>query len=83
MVGAEAIVNQHIFKVIPQSNLPSWFVHGRLLALLPHFADIGAGKATTMGHIKRHHLDELFQLPIIARMRELDSVRAPRPVRLR
>ncbi len=53
----EAIVNQHIFKVIPGEGVPPWLIHGYLLTLLPSFQRIAADKATTMGHIQRHHLD--------------------------
>lgn len=65
----EGIVNQHIFKVIP-TDLPLWVVNGALLAKLAEFRGIAANKATTMGHIQRHHLDELVVVPsaeVIAR----------------
>ena len=53
----KALINQHIFKVIPK-DYPKWFVYYQLLSILPHFQNIAAGKAVTMGHIKRSHLDE-------------------------
>ena len=52
----EAIVNQHIFKVLP-SGLPAWFVFDRLEASLPELKSHAADKVTTMGHIQRGHLD--------------------------
>lgn len=59
----EAIVNQHIFKVIP-ADLPSWLVHDRLAAVMPTFQAIAKDKATTMGHIQRGHLHSTFvELP--------------------
>ncbi|MGP8064508.1 MAG: restriction endonuclease subunit S [Acidimicrobiales bacterium] len=73
----EAIINQHIFKVVPQDGVPAWFLHGRLLELLPFFQGIAAGKATTMGHIQRHHLDEMVSLPLASTMSELDRVCGP------
>lgn len=51
----EAVINQHIFKVIP-SNLPAWLVFDRLDAIMPVFRGLAADKATTMGHIQRGHL---------------------------
>ena len=59
----EAIVNQHIFKVIPRAGIPTWFVHGNLLRLLPRYQGIAAGKATTMGHIQRRDLDVDVAVP--------------------
>lgn len=52
----DAIINQHIFKVIPK-ELPAWLVHNRLNSVIDSFRAIAADKATTMGHIKRGHLD--------------------------
>jgi type I restriction enzyme S subunit len=51
----EALINQHIFKVVCEAY-PQWFVHQQLDTALPFFQEIAAGKATTMGHIKREHL---------------------------
>lgn len=59
---AEGIVNQHIFKVIPTA-VPLWVVNGALRAKLAEFKGIAADKATTMGHIQRHHLDEPVLVP--------------------
>jgi type I restriction enzyme S subunit len=55
----EAIINQHIFKVICE-EYPQWFVHQALREAMPFFKDTAADKATTMGHIKREHLSEAF-----------------------
>jgi type I restriction enzyme S subunit len=51
----EALINQHIFKVVSEA-FPQWFVHQQLLETLPYFQGVAADKATTMGHIKREHL---------------------------
>ncbi|PPF28569.1 hypothetical protein C5D07_04015 [Rathayibacter tritici] len=59
----DAIINQHIFKVLPKDENPRWLVHQALLAALPSLKAIAADKATTMGHIKREHLDTLVQVP--------------------
>lgn len=56
-VGGLGALNQHLFKVT-SALLPRWFIHGWLLHHLPTFQTIAADKATTMGHIQRHHLTE-------------------------
>ncbi len=53
----EAIINQHIFKVLPREGIPAWLVHDRLDAVIPVFRGVASDKATTMGHIQRGHLD--------------------------
>lgn len=55
--GEEALINQHLFKVIP-NGLPTWFVEGWVRHHLPEFQAIARDKATTMGHIRRRDLDE-------------------------
>ncbi|WP_102143409.1 restriction endonuclease subunit S [Mycobacterium hubeiense] len=59
----EAIVNQHIFKVVPNAGYPVWLVNQALRAKLGDFKAIASDKATTMGHIQRHHLDEAVTIP--------------------
>lgn len=59
----EAIVNQHIFKVIPQDGYPDWLVFELIRHKLDEFKAIAADKATTMGHIQRRHLDEPVSMP--------------------
>ena len=53
--GDEALINQHIFKVVC-ADYPQWFVHFHLQEAMPFFQGIAADKATTMGHIKRGQL---------------------------
>lgn len=53
----EALVNQHIFKVVC-GEYPQWFVHFHLQEAMPFFQGVAADKATTMGHIKREHLSQ-------------------------
>jgi len=50
-------LNQHLFKVEPVSA-PSWLCWAWLMNHLPHFRAIASDRATTMGHIRRHHLSE-------------------------
>ncbi|VFA96625.1 restriction endonuclease subunit S [Nocardia cyriacigeorgica] len=70
----EAIINQHIFKVIPADGMPVWVLNGALRAILPYFRAVAADKATTMGHIQRRHLDETVRIPSAARRQELDDL---------
>ena len=49
------VLNQHVFKVTSQ-DYPKWFYFHWLIRHLAEFQRIAADKATTMGHIKRHHL---------------------------
>jgi len=55
--GGRAALNQHLFKVT-SSDLPDWFVFGWLSRHMSEFQLIAADKATTMGHIRRHHLQD-------------------------
>lgn len=59
----EAIVNQHIFKVIPNEGIADWLIYELLRNKIEDFKMIAADKATTMGHIQRKHLDELVLVP--------------------
>jgi type I restriction enzyme S subunit len=55
--GGRGALNQHLFKVT-SGKFPKWFYY---LWIHQHLADlrhIAAGKATTMGHIQRHHLSD-------------------------
>ncbi|MCG7448104.1 restriction endonuclease subunit S [Corynebacterium aurimucosum] len=59
----QAIVNQHIFKVVPNGKLDLWALRQAIDAQLEYFQMIAAGKATTMGHIKRGDLDQEVEVP--------------------
>ena len=50
-------LNQHLFKVT-SDRYPRWFYWGWTWEHLDGFREIAAGKATTMGHIRRHHLTD-------------------------
>ena len=50
-------LNQHLFKVTSE-EFPRWFYWGWTNEHLDEFRGIAAGKATTMGHIQRHHLTD-------------------------
>ncbi|MDK7358279.1 restriction endonuclease subunit S [Cutibacterium avidum] len=70
----EGLVNQHIFKVIPNSDVPQWLVYQAIRHALPDFKAIAADKATTMGHIQRHHLDAKVPIPTTSQTVPLDPL---------
>jgi len=55
--GGKGVLNQHVFKV-SSKQYPKWFYYLWTSHYLSAFQRIAADKATTMGHIKRHHLSE-------------------------
>lgn len=74
--GGKGALNQHLFKV-SSSQYPKWFYYLWTLKHLPVFREIAASKATTMGHIQRHHLAEAKALvpcdDLISRLSEVIS----------
>jgi type I restriction enzyme, S subunit len=71
--GPESLINQHIFKVIPNNDSPLWLVEAWIRLHLPSFRVIASDKAVTMGHIRRKDLDEAM-VPVPADA-DLDDVR--------
>ena len=55
--GGMGALNQHLFKVSSEV-VPKWFHYFAVDQHMMEFQAIAASKATTMGHIQRHHLDE-------------------------
>jgi len=55
--GGQGALNQHLFK-ITSAKYPKWFYYLWTKHYLPDFQAIASAKATTMGHIQRHHLSE-------------------------
>jgi type I restriction enzyme, S subunit len=75
--GGRGALNQHLFKVT-SSEYPKWLYYLWIHHHLDEFRYIAAGKATTMGHIQRHHLsDAKVVLPSANLLTELDTVIAP------
>lgn len=73
----EAIINQHIFKVIP-AGYPDWLVFDRVEAVVEVFQGVAKDKATTMGHIQRGHLDStLTAMPPARSVKNLDAALSP------
>ncbi len=54
-----------------------WLVFELVNTKLAVFKSIAAGKATTMGHIQRQHLDELVDVPVRESIPELDDALQP------
>jgi type I restriction enzyme S subunit len=74
----EAIINQHIFKVIPSDGYPTWLVFDRLDQVMSVFQGIAKDKATTMGHIQRGHLESTtVSVPSQPTVAALDDQLAP------
>lgn len=55
--GGAGALNQHLFRVT-SAQYSKWFLYMWIHRHLPEFRHIAAGKATTMGHIQRHHLED-------------------------
>lgn len=75
--GGRAGLNQHIFKVT-SDKYPKWFYYFWTLKHLDNFIEIAAGKATTMGHIKRTELDKaIVKIPNEKIMEKMDKIFTP------
>ena len=72
--GGPAALNQHLFKVT-STEYSKWFYLHCTLSHLDEFRSIAADKATTMGHIKRHHLaDAKSVVPAQTLLSEVDAI---------
>jgi type I restriction enzyme S subunit len=70
-------LNQHLFKVT-STKVPKWFYYSWLLHHLPEYRRIAEGKATTMGHIQRHHLkSSLVLVPDELTLQRMDKLQHP------
>jgi len=75
--GGDGALNQHLFKVTSKTY-GKWFFYQWVNHHLPVFQEIAQGKATTMGHIQRHHLSEAKALiPTPSLLVAMDSAFAP------
>lgn len=75
--GDKAGLNQHLFKVT-SNKYPAWFIYEWTKYHLLRFQAIAAGKATTMGHIKRSDLkSSLVYIPSQLFLAKMDSQLAP------
>jgi len=75
--GGPGALNQHLFKVRGR-EVPDWFAYLAVREHLPKFREIAADKATTMGHIQRHHLhDAKVAVPPWALLQTAASIVGP------
>jgi type I restriction enzyme, S subunit len=75
--GGRGALNQHLFKVT-STEFPKWLYYFWIHQHLRDFRQIAAGKATTMGHIQRHHLsDAKVVLPPSELLEALDGLMTP------
>lgn len=75
--GGIGALNQHIFKVT-SSRVPQWYCLLWIRQHLPWFRAVAGSKATTMGHIKRGHLEEAQVItPPASVMRAADQAIGP------
>lgn len=75
--SGKAGLNQHIFKVT-SDKYPKWFYYFWTLKHLDKFIQIAAGKATTMGHIKRGELDSSEVLiPTSKELNKMNQIMSP------
>ena len=72
--GGPGALNQHLFKVLGKT-VPDWFIFSSSRSHLPEFRKIASGKATTMGHIQRAHLEEAkVAVPPVALLEEVSEL---------
>ncbi|GAB4534366.1 MAG: hypothetical protein Fur0018_24220 [Anaerolineales bacterium] len=75
--GGQGILNQHLFKVTSE-KFPKWFFYWWTQEHLERFQRIAADKATTMGHIKREHLNETKALiPSDGLLQRMSNIMTP------
>ena len=75
--GGKGVLNQHLFKV-SSTEFPQWFYYFWVKYHLPEFQGIAEDKATTMGHIQRHHLSSAMVLvPPKNKLKGMDEIINP------
>jgi type I restriction enzyme S subunit len=75
--GGRGALNQHLFKVT-SSKYPKWFYFLWTRHHLADFRATAAGKATTMGHIQRHHLAEArVYVPPTIELEKMNQIMLP------
>jgi type I restriction enzyme S subunit len=75
--GGGGALNQHLFKVT-SAEFPKWFCYLWIHQHLADFRHIAAAKATTMGHIQRHHLaDAKVVIPTLKALGAMNTILSP------
>jgi len=68
----KALLNQHIFNVKPNGSLGKSVLYFLLKHVIDEFVAIAAARRTTMGHIKKSHLQEkLVAIPSAEVLRQI------------
>ncbi|WP_416862685.1 restriction endonuclease subunit S, partial [Helicobacter ganmani] len=76
--GKQCGLNQHLFNVKPKEFYGKWFVFMWVQYHLDNFIAIANDKATTMGHIKREHLEKAkVFVPAQKEYQQLDNLLNP------
>ncbi|CRH68664.1 Type I restriction modification DNA specificity domain [Chlamydia trachomatis] len=71
----EALLNQHIFNVQPNGTYSKSFLYFLLKYVINEFKDIAAARATTMGHIKKEHLQSRYvPYPTVDFLRKTEDI---------
>lgn len=73
----EGLINQHVFNVLPKPGVPAWLVFALIEYQMPWFLSLASDKATTMGHIKREHLDAVVPIPSSTQSERLGAIIEP------
>ena len=75
--SGEGALNQHLFRVTSK-EYPKWFYYYWILRYLPEYRRIAEDKATTIGHIQRHHLkNSLVLVPDKTTLQLADRIIGP------
>jgi len=75
--SGKGALNQHIFKVTSE-QYEKWFYYMWINFHLERFRKIAEGKATTMGHIQKHHLSEaLVLIPTPKILQKMNNIMNP------
>jgi len=75
--NGKGALNQHLFKV-SSNRYPKWLYYYWVKAHMPNFKQIAHSKATTMGHIQRHHLSEsLCLVPEDDQLKQFSDIQNP------
>lgn len=75
--GGKGVLNQHLFKVTSE-EFSQWFYYFWVKEHLADFKGVAEDKATTMGHIQRHHLSHAVVLvPPKNELKRMDETMNP------
>lgn len=74
-IGVKALLNQHIFRVIPRDGIDKTYLYFLLKYLRPTFIRTARDKATSMGHVKVIDLQRLIAyIPPLPEQKAIASI---------